>query len=211
MIAAVILSGCSNGGNVTRGSQEKLPILGVRKPVKKIVDGKTVIDTIYKTIPFFQLVNQDNRTVSNRDFDGTIHVADFFFTSCPDICPVIQRNMLSVYQRFKNNNRVKIASYTIDPDHDSVAKLKEYADKLGVEGAQWEFLRGDKKFVYALAKNDYMVSIDDSTKGPGGFAHEGYFVLVDKAGRMRGAYDGTDMKEVNKLIKDMEILLTEGQ
>jgi protein SCO1/2 len=188
---------------------QKLPILGIRKPIEKTVDGQTTVDTLYKKIPPFQLVNQDSAKVSNHDFDGNIYVADFFFTSCPDVCPVIQRNMFKVYQKFRNNQQVKLLSYTIDPDHDSVLKLKQYATKLGAEGTQWEFLRGSKQTVYSLAKNDYMVSIDDDTKGSGGFAHEGYLVLVDKEKRMRGVYDGTNEREVSKLMKDMDILLSE--
>lgn len=203
ILAAMILSACNNQ------SDQKLPVLGVKKPIEKIVAGKTITDTLYKKIPPFQFVNQDSLTVTNRDFDGRIYVADFFFTSCPDICPIIQRNMLKVYQKYRNNQQVKILSYTIDPDHDTPARLKNYAVKLGVESNQWEFLRGQKQAVYALAKNDYMVSVDDDTKGPGGFAHEGFFVLVDKERRMRGVYDGTNGEEVNKLLKDMDILLTE--
>jgi len=203
ILAAMILSACNNQ------SDQKLPILGVRKLIEKIVSGKTIVDTLYKKIPPFQFVNQDSLTVTNRDFDGRIYVADFFFTSCPDICPIIQRNMLKVYQKYRNNQQVKLLSYTIDPDHDTPARLKNYAVKLGVESNQWEFLRGQKQAVYALAKNDYMVSVDDDTKGPGGFAHEGFFVLVDKERRMRGVYDGTNGEEVNKLLKDMDILLAE--
>lgn len=203
ILAAMILSACNNQ------SDQKLPVLGVKKPIEKIVAGKTITDTLYKKIPPFQFVNQDSLTVTNRDFDGRIYVADFFFTSCPDICPIIQRNMLKVYQKYRNNQQVKILSYTIDPDHDTPARLKNYAVKLGVDGNQWEFLRGQKQAVYALAKNDYMVSVDDDTKGPGGFAHEGFFVLVDKERRMRGVYDGTNGEEVNKLLKDMDILLAE--
>ena len=203
ILAALILSACNNQ------SDQKLPILGVRKLIEKIVSGKTIVDTLYKKIPPFQFVNQDSLTVTNRDFDGRIYVADFFFTSCPDICPIIQRNMLKVYQKYRNNQQVKLLSYTIDPDHDTPARLKNYAVKLGVESNQWEFLRGQKQAVYALAKNDYMVSVDDDTKGPGGFAHEGFFVLVDKERRMRGVYDGTNGEEVNKLLKDMDILLAE--
>jgi protein SCO1 len=203
ILAALILSACNNQ------SDQKLPVLGVKKLIKKIVAGKTITDTLYKKIPPFQFVNQDSLTVTNRDFDGRIYVADFFFTSCPDICPIIQRNMLKVYQKYRNNQQVKILSYTIDPDHDTPARLKNYAVKLGVESNQWEFLRGQKQAVYALAKNDYMVSVDDDTKGPGGFAHEGFFVLVDKERRMRGVYDGTNGEEVNKLLKNMDILLAE--
>jgi protein SCO1/2 len=188
---------------------QKLPVLGARTAVQNTVDGKTAVDTVYKTIPPFQFVNQDSLAVTNHDFDGKIYVADFFFTSCPDVCPIIQRNMLKVYQKYKNNQQVKLISHTIDAAHDNPSKLKQYAAKLGVDGTQWEFLWGSKQSIFSLAKNDYMVSVDDDTKGPGGFAHEGYLVLVDPQKRMRGIYDGTSDKEVEKLMKDMEILLLE--
>jgi protein SCO1/2 len=199
---------CACGSQNSQNAQ-MLPILGARKLIEKNVDGKTIVDTIYKKIPPFRLVNQDSSVVSNHDFDGKIYVADFFFTSCPDICPVIQRNMLKLYQKYRNNRQVRMLSHTIDPDHDTSSKLKWYAKKLGVEDSQWEFLRGSKQVISSLAKNDYMVSIDDDTKGPGGFAHEGYLVLVDKEKRMRGVYDGTNEQEIKKLMKDMDILLAE--
>jgi protein SCO1 len=203
LLITAMLCSCSNPDS------QKLPILGARKPVEKTVDGKTLVDTVYKTIPSFSLVNQDSTEITNRDFDKKIYVADFFFISCPDVCPVIQRNMLKVYKKYKNNGEVKLLSHTIDPKHDAPYRLKQYAKKLGVEGTQWEFLWGDKQSIYSLAKNDYMVSVDDDTKGPGGFAHEGYLVLVDEQKRMRGVYDGTNDKEVDKLMKDMDILLQE--
>ncbi|SRR5258708_14456377 len=203
LLITAILCSCGNPDS------EKLPILGIRKPFEKTVNGKTIVDTIYKTIPQFRFVNQDSSTVTNHDFDKKIYVADFFFTSCPDVCPVIQRNMLKVYKKYKNNQMVKLVSYTIDVKHDIPAKLKQYAKKLGVDDTQWEFLWGSKQSVYSLAKNDYMVSVDDDTKGPGGFAHEGFLVLVDEQKRMRGVYDGTNDREVDKLMKDMDILLLE--
>jgi protein SCO1/2 len=199
---------CACGSQNSQNAQV-LPILGARKLMEKNVNGKTIVDTIYKKIPPFRLITQDGSAVSNHDFDGKIYVADFFFTSCPDICPVIQRNMLKLYQKYRNNRQVRLLSHTIDPDHDTSSKLKWYAKKLGVEDSQWEFLRGSKQVIFSLAKNDYMVSIDDDTKGPGGFAHEGYLVLVDKEKRMRGVYDGTNEQEINKLMKDMDILLAE--
>jgi protein SCO1/2 len=204
-ILFIIVTLCSCGNN----DIQKLPFLGARKPIERTADGKTFVDTIYKTIPPFQLVNQDSSKVTNHDFDGKIYVADFFFTSCPDVCPIIQRNMLKIYKKYKNNRTVKLISYTIDTKYDVPHRLKRYAEKLGVEGTQWELLWGSKQEIYSLAKNDYMVSIDDDTKGPGGFAHEGYLVLVDRKKRMRGVYDGTNDKEVDKLMKDMDVLLLE--
>lgn len=203
LLITAILCSCSIPQN------QKLPILGARTPVKNTVDSKTTIDTVYKTIPPLQFINQDSLAVTDHNFDGKIYVADFFFTSCPDVCPIIQRNMLKVYQKYKNNQQVKLISYTIDAAHDTPLKLKQYATKLGVSGTQWEFLWGSKQAIFSLAKNDYQVSVDDDTKGPGGFAHEGFLVLVDPQKRMRGVYDGTNEQQVDKLMKDMDILLLE--
>lgn len=188
----------------------KLPILGNREAVTRVVDGKTITDTIYQTIPAFSFVNQDNRTITKKDFENKIYVADFFFTSCPSICPVMHRNMLDVYDRFKNNENVKIASHTIDYKYDTPEKLKEYATKLGVDGTQWEFLRGTRDSVYTLAEKSYLVAVNEDANAPGGYVHQGWFILVDKQGRLRGAYDGTKEDQVSKMMDDMDILLKEA-
>ncbi len=114
-------------------SKTSLPIYGTRQAVTKIVDGKSVTDTIYQTIPKFKFVNQYGDSISNKDLDGKIYVADFFFTTCPSICPQMARNMLKVYGTYKNSADVRILSHSIDPKHDSVPVLKKYADKLGVK------------------------------------------------------------------------------
>lgn len=188
---------------------DKLPILGNREAVTRVVDGKTVTDTLYQTIPSFSFVNQDNKVVSDKDFQNKIYVADFFFTSCPSICPVMHRNMLNVYDKFKDNQNVKIASHTIDYKYDTPEKLKEYATKLGIEGTQWEFLRGSRDSVYTLAERSYLVAVNEDANAPGGYIHQGWFILVDKKGRLRGAYDGTKEDQVSKLMGDMETLLKE--
>lgn len=189
---------------------DKLPILGNREAVTRVVDGKTVTDTLYQTIPAFSFVNQDNKTVTEKDFQDKIYVADFFFTSCPSICPVMHRNMLNVYDKFKDNPNVKIASHTIDYKYDTPAILKEYATKLGIEGSQWEFLRGSRDSVYTLAERSYLVAVNEDANAPGGYIHQGWFILVDKKGRLRGAYDGTKEDQISKLMGDMETLLKEN-
>jgi len=166
-------------------------------------------DTVYRSIPNFSFLNQDSTVVTNKDFDGTIYVADFFFTSCPTICPVMHRNLLKVYQKYKDNPEVKLASHTIDAKYDTPSRMKTYAEKLGVTGTQWEFLWGQRDTVYALAERNYLVSVGEDKKVPGGFIHQGYLVLVDKDKRIRGAYDGTLDEEVKKLMEDMDILLAE--
>lgn len=189
--------------------KKKLPILGEREPVEKTVDGKKITDTLYQTIPVFSFINQDSAVVTDKDFDGKIYVADFFFTTCPSICPVMHRNLFSVYEKFKDQPDVKFLSHTIDFKYDTPAKLREYANKLGVKGTQWEFLRGSKDSVYTLAERHYKVAVQEDKLAPGGFAHQGWFILIDKEKRMRGAYDGTNKEQVEQMVADMHTLLNE--
>ena len=188
---------------------KKLPILGEREPVEKIVNGKTVVDTIYKTIPDFNFMNQDSVMISNQTLQNSIYVADFFFTSCPSICPIMSKNMLDVYNKYKGNEEVKFLSHTIDPKHDTIPVLKKYATKLGVDSKQWNFVYGDRESVYKIAKDGYMNFAAKDVKAPGGITHSGYFLLIDKEKRVRGAYDGTQELQVKQLMEDMEVLLNE--
>jgi protein SCO1 len=184
-----------------------LPIYGERKPVTRVVNGQSTTDTLYQTIPSFSYINQYGDSVTNKSLDGDIYVADFFFTTCPSICPIMQRNMLDVYHAFKDDNQFKIVSYTIDPQHDSVPILKKYADKLGIAGNSWWLLQGHKDATYLIARS-YLVSVEE--KNPKGeYIHDGYFILVDKQKHIRGTYDGTKPEEVSKLIDDIKILKQE--
>lgn len=162
-----------------------------------------------KPIPAFTFVNQYGDSTGTKNLKNKIYVADFFFTSCPSICPIMERNMLTVYNTFKDSADVKIVSFTIDPRHDTVPVLKKYADKLGVSGNSWWFLLGDKDHVYDLAAKSYLVSVAKDSTVAGGYIHQGYFILVDKKGQLRGAYDGTDMKQVNQLVDDIKTLKAE--
>nr|WP_294875058.1 SCO family protein [uncultured Pedobacter sp.] len=194
--------------------------LGCKKEVKrlpfiqmeiseKVVDGKTVTDTAFRTIPSFKLLNQDSTVVTQKDFDGTIYVADFFFTSCPTICPIMHRNLFKIYKKYEGNPEVKLASHTIDVKYDTPSRMKAYADKLGVKGTQWEYLWGSRDEIYTLAERNYLAAAQEDKAAPGGFVHGGYLTLVDKEKRIRGVYDGTDDADVKKLLGDMDILLAE--
>ena len=201
-ICILLLAACST-------KEHKLPILGEREPIEKLVDGKTVVDTIYQTIPKFKFLNQDSAIISEKDFDGKIYVADFFFTSCTSICPVMHRNMLKVYNEFKENKEVGILSHTIDFKYDTPSKLKSYSENLGVEGKMWQFAKGTKDSVYTLAEKNYLVAVSEDKTATDGFIHQGWFILVDKEKRLRGAYDGTKPDQVEQLITDMKTLLKE--
>jgi protein SCO1 len=201
-ILALLLTSCKE-------SEKKLPILGTREPVEKVVNGETVVDTIYQAIPPFKFLNQDSTVITNKDFDGKIYVADFFFTSCTAICPIMHRNMLNVYEEFKGNEEVKLLSHSIDTKYDLPSRLKKYSRKLGLEGTQWEFVHGSRDEIYNIAAKAYLTAVGEDSDAPGGYVHQGWFVLVDKDKRLRGAYDGTDEKQVEQLIADMHTLLKE--
>jgi protein SCO1/2 len=188
---------------------KKLPILGEREAISKIVEGKEVIDTSYATVPPFSFINQEGDTVTQDLVQHKIYVADFFFVSCPTICPIMKREMLRVYQAYKGDTSLYLLSHTIDPQHDTIALLKQFATDLGVEGKQWQFLTGQREKIYEMAeKGYYATALPDSTE-PGGFVHSGGFILVDRQGRVRGVYDGTDAQKVDELIADIALLKQE--
>jgi len=201
--ALIAFQSCSDTSNT------KLPILGNREPVERIVDGKTVIDTVYQTISAFSYLNQDSLPVTDQDFDGKIYVADFFFTSCNTICPIMQRNLLDVYKKFKGNPIFKLLSHSIDVKYDLPSRLKTYASKLGLEGNQWEFVHGSRDSIFNIAAKNYLVSAFEDSSDPQGLVHQGWFILIDTKKQLRGAYDGTKAEQVKQLMEDMEKLLIE--
>ncbi len=187
--------------------QEKksLPFLGPKDT--HIVDGK--VDTIYHQIPPFRFLNQDSTWVSEKDMSGKIYVADFFFTSCPTICPKMKTQLLRIYERYASNDQIRILSHSIDPTFDTPIVLKQYAERLQVKAPRWNMLTGDKAAIYKLGEKSYMVTAQEDKNEAGGFVHSGAFILVDKNRHVRGIYDGTQETEVNHLIEDIEILLQE--
>lgn len=187
---------------------QKLPIIGERDVVEKVVDGKTVVDTVYAAIPEFEFLNQDSTLISDKDFDNKIYVANFFFTHCPSICPTMQRNVLKAYQKYKGNEGVAFLSHSIDFKYDQPHILKSYATKLGVDNDQWQFVTGSKSAIYGIS-DKYLVFTKEDENVPGGYDHSGYLVLIDHNKYIRGVYDGTSEEETEKLMKDMDILLAE--
>jgi len=196
------LIACSN---VTK----KLPILGERSTKDTVMNGKTVTDTIYQTIAPFRYFNQDSILISNTDYDGSIYVADFFFTTCNSICPIMHRNMLTVLDKYKGNKQVKFLSHSIDTKYDLPNRLKKYADKLGIRDNQWQFVHGSRDSIYDISAKNYLVAAYADGAAPQGLVHQGWFVLIDKEKRIRGAYDGTKTDQVAQLMSDMDLLLQE--
>jgi len=187
----------------------KLPYFGRSQVVEKVVDGKVQYDTIPHTIGAYSFYNQDSVSITNETFDGKIYVADFFFTSCPTICPVMKKQMLRVYEQFEDNDRVFILSHTIDPEYDNVQILKVFAEALDVSAPKWNFVTGDKEEIYTIGEKSYMVTAGEDEEAPGGYIHSGAFILIDGKRRVRGVYDGTDADQVNILLSDIEWLLKE--
>lgn len=180
----------------------ELPILGERYVNEQQ-------DTVYHTIAEFAFVNQEGDTISNANVAGKVYVADFFFTSCPTICPIMKKEMLRVYEKFHDNPNFMILSHSIDVNHDTPEVLKEYAERLGVEDAKtWNFLTGDQEKIYEIGQTSYITTAQADKEEPGGFVHSGAFLLVDQNGHIRGAYDGTKADQVDRLISDIPKILT---
>ncbi|MCW3076091.1 MAG: BsSco, partial [Bacteroidetes bacterium] len=166
-------------------------------------------DTTYHTIPDFEFTDQNNERVNKQTVASKIYVAEYFFTTCKSICPVMNHNLESVYKEFKTEPDLWILSHTVDPEYDSVAVLKDYANAHGVKDNRWKFLTGDKKKLYELARKGYLLNAEEGNGGEEDFIHTQNFALVDKEGHIRGFYDGTDSLEVVRLKLEIKILLKE--
>ena len=182
-----------------------LPIYGEKEYESK--NGKT--DTTYHTIPNFSFTNQKGRTITQKELNNSVYVADFFFTTCHSICPVMSSQIQRVAEKFKDNSEVKFLSHTVDPETDTVEQLNRYAIEHKAYANQWMFVTGDKKQLYDIARTGYLLDASIGDGGSDDFIHTQNFALVDKDNRIRGYYDGTNTKEVDQLIKDIELLLAE--
>jgi protein SCO1/2 len=176
-------------------------------------------DTIYHSIPPFEFVNQDGKKITDKDYEGKIYVADYFFTTCQTICPKMATELLRVQESFAyTKGLVQILSHTVNPENDSVPVLKAYSELIHANTNTWNFVTGDKKQLYDIARNGYLVNAmqgdpnAEATLDKGGkddFIHSELFVLVDKEKHIRGIYDGTDIKAVNDLLDDIKVLMAE--
>jgi protein SCO1 len=169
--------------------------------------------------PQFELTNQNNSKISNANYKGKVYVLEFFFSTCPSICPRMNRNMIVIQNQFFGNPNFGIVSITIDPEHDTAKVLKEHAEQLGVKSSNWNFLTGDKKYIYDLANKGFNLYAGENSKVNGGFEHSGLFALIDKNGDIRCRkdeygnpilyYDGLEKEGVKALQQDISILLKE--
>ena len=195
VLAAAIITSCAV-------KEERLPVFGQ----KEVVAG----DTVYHTIAPFSFVDQDSSIITNQTFQDKIYVADFFFTSCRTICPIMKTQMLRVYEATSEMPDVLILSHTIDPEYDTVALLHDFANRLGVESSRWHFVTGVKDSIYKIAQTSYFATAMEDKTEPDGFIHSGAFLLIDKKQRIRGKYDGTKEEDVNRLIIDIKRLRRES-
>ena len=202
LLGAAALAACTGPDEPAR-----LPILGERDVVPRADGGPA--DTVYATAPAFRLTNQHGVRISNATFAGRAYITDFFFATCPGICPKMQGELLKVYQQFGDNPRVAYLSMTIDPAHDTLAVLRDYAQRLGVGPArQWHFATASQDSIMDLVRGFFTAAQPDA-QAPGGFAHNGTFALVDDQGHIRGLYDSLNKDQVAKLLGDLPILLAE--
>ncbi|MCE3280950.1 MAG: photosynthetic protein synthase [Bacteroidetes bacterium] len=182
----------------------RLPYIGERELA---ANGK---DTIYHSVQPFSFINQDGKTITDKDYDGKIYVADYFFTTCQTICPKMATELLRVQEKFAyTNGLVQILSHTVNPENDSVPVLKSYSEMIHADNSMWNFVTGDKKQLYDMARYSYLVNAMEGNGGPDDFIHSELFVLVDKEKHIRGIYDGTDIKAVNDLLDDIKVLIAE--
>jgi protein SCO1/2 len=165
----------------------------------------------YHTIAPFKLINQNGDTITNANYDGKIYIADFFFTTCPTICPIMTGNMVEIQKKIVDDPSVMLLSHSVTPVIDSVPQLKKYALEKGVIDEKWNLVTGDKKQIYELARKSYLAVKNDGDGGPYDMIHTENFILVDKEKRIRGFYDGTNPEEIEKLLNDLTILKQEYQ
>jgi len=171
-----------------------------------LVDSTLHYKRKYHTIADFSLVNQNGRTITEDDYRDKIYVADFFFTTCPSICPIMTKNMVAIQKEILDDPEVMLLSHSVTPQIDSVPQLKKYALEKGVVDSKWNLLTGDKKQIYELARKSYLAVKTDGDGGPYDMIHTENFILVDKERRIRCFYDGTKSADIDRLLEDLQIL-----
>jgi protein SCO1/2 len=212
-LLSVFIVGVSIAYHFLKPGEEDLPILSPVDVNEELVDPELRRKGMGHTIGEFSFTNQNGETITSAEVEGKVHVAEYFFTTCKSICPVMNKQMKRVYRSFQDQKDFRILSFTVDPEVDTVEQMKRYADDHGATGNSWHFLTGEKAELYNLARKSYFVlkPAEAQNLGDAGsdFIHTNNFVLVDKKGRIRGYYDGTSAKEVSKLIHDIRHLLEE--
>ena len=186
--------------------KKRLPVYQPNMVNAELVDSTLQHVKKYHRIADFSLLNQNGDTITQENYRNKIYVADFFFTTCPTICPIMTANLVEVQAALANDSEVLLLSHSVTPEIDSVAQLKKYAIGKGVNDAKWNLVTGDKKQIYELARKSYLAVQEDGDGGPFDMIHTENFILVDKKRRIRGFYDGTKEEEMDRLLSDIEIL-----
>ena len=202
VLSAIILSLFYNALN----PPENLPVYQPADFNPELVDSTLHYVKKYHTIANFSLINQNGETVTEADYKDKIYIADFFFTTCLTICPIMTKNMADIQSQILEDEDVLLLSHTVTPEIDSVAQLKKYALDKGVIDSKWNLVTGDKKEIYDLARKSYLAVKDYQATGPYDMIHTENFILVDKERRIRGTYNGTSAEEIERLMSDLQIL-----
>lgn len=189
--------------------KSELPVYNPVDVNPRLVDDKVKHINRGHRISDFRLTNQNGKIITQDDFENKIYIADFFFTRCQTICPIMAINMAELQAHYKNDSDIKFLSHSVTPIIDSVPVLRKYADKNTAIDGKWEITTGDKKHIYELARKSYFAVLDEGDGGEQDFIHTEQFVLVDKKKQIRGFYDGTDKAEMQRIFKDIAILKKE--
>tara|TARA_X000000368_G_scaffold414447_1_gene404318 strand:- start:983 stop:1648 length:666 start_codon:yes stop_codon:yes gene_type:complete len=185
--------------------QPTLPIYQPAEVNAKLVDTSIVHKIKYHTISDFSLINQNGDTITQNFYNDKIYVADFFFTTCQTICPIMTKNMKEIQDKLINDKEILLLSHSVTPEIDSVGQLKKYAIANKINDDKWNLVTGDKKQIYNLARKSYL-AVEDSEFGNFDMIHTENFMLIDKKRQIRGFYDGTEKNEIIRLLSDIEIL-----
>ncbi|MDF0714574.1 SCO family protein [Muricauda sp. 334s03] len=186
--------------------KKMLPVYQPSMVDKSLVDSTLHYTKKYHKVADFALVNQNGDTITQENYKDKIYVADFFFTTCLTICPIMTKNMGEIQEAIKDDPNIMLLSHSVTPQIDTVAQLKRYALEKGVIDSKWNLVTGDKKQIYELARKSYLAVKNDGDGGPFDMIHTENFILVDKEKRIRGFYDGTNREDIDKLLADIKIL-----
>ena len=187
--------------------KKTLPIFQPNDVNSELVDSSIQHVKRFHKIKSFEFLNQNGEKISEKDYDGFVYVADFFFTTCPSICPIMTDNMLKIQSYIKDKKKVKLLSFSVTPEIDSVQVLKEYSIEKGVDDKYWNLLTGDKSKIYSLARKSFLVVKENAVSNSHDMIHTENFVLVDREKRIRGFYNGTDDEDIEVLKEDIDILI----
>lgn len=186
-----------------------LPIYQPAMVSNELVDSTIQHHKKYHKIADFSLTNQNGKTITQNDYKDKIYVADFFFTTCQSICPIMTDHMVKIQKKIINDNDIMLLSHTVTPQIDTVAQLKRYAIKKGVNDKKWNLVTGSKKQIYELARKSYLAVKDNGNGDAFDMIHTENFMLIDKKRQIRGFYDGTNEEDIERLLNDISILKKE--